>query len=320
MSESSKPPSKPAVSQPQNLKDTNKLRNLQIFYSAFSAQAFAKTCDAPIDRVKKLLQIQHVYIRIPSDQRYKGMLDCMFRVYRDQGLLSFWRGNLTNIAQSAVGISINIIFKEYFKILTGGNMLRPNHRHFVRNMMAGGFGGVLSQIFLYPFSFVQTRLQADVGSSSSTREFFGFRDCVKKLYRIEGYQIFFTGLTVSLTGTFVYRSFYFGLHDFFWNFMFFANHKPNILTQFSIGSIVTFIAAFIAYPFDIIRHRVMIQQGRTEKLFSSGIECAMWTMKNEGLIGFYRGLFVHYLKSYNGAMLGLILNTKIQISINKKKE
>jgi len=68
-----------------------------------------------------------------------------------------------------------------------------------------------------------------VGSSKSTREFNGVIDCIRKLYKIEGFTTFFTGITVSLTGTFVYRSLYFGIHDIFWNFMFFSNYKPSAM-------------------------------------------------------------------------------------------
>ena len=156
-------------------------------------------------------------------------MDCVYRVYRDQGLLSFWRGNAINVTASAVGISLNIIFKESFKKLYNGNLLRPSHQSFIRNLVAGGLGGAFSLAILYPFSYVQVRLQADIGTSSSSREFYGINDCIKKLYRIEGFKTFFTGLTVSLTGTFVYRSFYFGLHDFLWSFIFFSNYKPSAL-------------------------------------------------------------------------------------------
>lgn len=55
----------------------------------------AKTCSAPIERVKLLLQTQHVNRDL--QRKYMGITDCISRVYREQGLASFWRGNVANL-------------------------------------------------------------------------------------------------------------------------------------------------------------------------------------------------------------------------------
>jgi len=61
--------------------------------------AFAKTCTAPIERVKLLIQTQDANPKIISGEvaRYTGIVDCFSRVSSEQGIKAFWRGNLTNI-------------------------------------------------------------------------------------------------------------------------------------------------------------------------------------------------------------------------------
>jgi hypothetical protein len=61
--------------------------------------AFAKTCTAPIERVKLLIQTQDANPRIRSGEipRYTGIGDCFVRIYKEQGLSAFWRGNFTNV-------------------------------------------------------------------------------------------------------------------------------------------------------------------------------------------------------------------------------
>ena len=61
--------------------------------------AFAKTCTAPIARVKLLIQTQDANPKIISGEvaRYTGIVDCFTRVASEQGLKAFWRGNMTNI-------------------------------------------------------------------------------------------------------------------------------------------------------------------------------------------------------------------------------
>ena len=59
--------------------------------------AVSKTAVAPIERVKLLLQVQDASKQIAKENRYVGISDCFKRVHKEQGFLSFWRGNLANV-------------------------------------------------------------------------------------------------------------------------------------------------------------------------------------------------------------------------------
>jgi len=67
------------------------------FIAGGISAAISKTAVAPIERVKLLLQVQHVSKQIAVDQRYKGIIDCFVRIPKEQGFLAFWRGNLANV-------------------------------------------------------------------------------------------------------------------------------------------------------------------------------------------------------------------------------
>jgi hypothetical protein len=74
---------------------------------------FAKTVSAPVDRVKLLLQTQFINKALTTP--YKGPIDCVLRVHREQGLLSFWRGNLANIYRYFPNQAMNFAFKDRYK-------------------------------------------------------------------------------------------------------------------------------------------------------------------------------------------------------------
>jgi len=95
-----------------------------------------------------------------------------------------------------------------------------------------------------------------------TREFNGIYDCVKKINKLEGYAGFYRGLVVSLTGMFLYRSLYFGIYDSGLTLMILNGIFPGPMVQFLFGTCVTLAASLAAYPFDVIRRRIMVQQGR----------------------------------------------------------
>ena len=54
------------------------------------AGGVSKTLVAPIERVKLLLQLQDVSKQIAVDQRYKGIMDVLVRVPKEQGVMAFW--------------------------------------------------------------------------------------------------------------------------------------------------------------------------------------------------------------------------------------
>merc|ERR1712012_971253 len=95
------------------------------------AGGISKTCVAPIERVKLLLQVQDASTQMKAGgvKKYDGMVDCFKRVHAEQGLRSFWRGNLANIIRYFPTQALNFAFKEKYqkffirhdKILTSGN-------------------------------------------------------------------------------------------------------------------------------------------------------------------------------------------------------
>ena len=52
---------------------------------------------APIDRVQLILQNQDASIQIKNGKKYTGIFNLIGRVYREQGFLSFYRGNFAYI-------------------------------------------------------------------------------------------------------------------------------------------------------------------------------------------------------------------------------
>merc|ERR1719159_114911 len=79
--------------------------------------AIAKTCTAPIERVKLIIQTQDANPLIRSGEvpRYTGIMNCFTRVAADQGIVSFWRGNGANVIRYIPQQAFNLSFKDLFK-------------------------------------------------------------------------------------------------------------------------------------------------------------------------------------------------------------
>lgn len=147
--------------------------------------------------------------------QYKGIMDCVVRIPKEQGFLSFWRGNLANVIRYFPTQALNFAFKDKYKkiFLDGVDKRTQFWRYFAGNLASGGAAGATSLCFVYPLDFARTRLAADVGKAGAGREFNGLGDCLVKISRSDGLRGLYQGFNVSVQGIIIYRAAYFGIYD-----------------------------------------------------------------------------------------------------------
>lgn len=159
--------------------------------------------------------MQHASKQIAADKQYKGIMDCIVRIPKEQGMLSFWRGNLANVIRYFPTQALNFAFKDKYKQVFLGGVDKHTQfwRYFAGNLASGGAAGATSLCFVYPLDFARTRLAADVGKSGTEREFKGLGDCLVKITKSDGLRGLYQGFNVSVQGIIIYRAAYFGVYD-----------------------------------------------------------------------------------------------------------
>ncbi len=228
------------------------------FFVGGISAAVSKTCVAPIERVKILLQVQDASEHITEAQKYKGIGDCFKRVHSEQGFLSFWRGNLANVIRYFPTQALNFAFKDtYKKIFNPYSPKKDPFKFFVGNCMSGGAAGATSLCFVYPLDFARTRLASDIGKAED-REFKGIIDCMTKIFGKDGAIGLYRGFGISVVGIIFYRAAYFGIFDTGKPFLFPDARKASILKMWAFAQTVTVGASFISYPLDTVRRRLMM--------------------------------------------------------------
>ncbi|XP_069832585.1 ADP/ATP translocase 2-like [Dendropsophus ebraccatus] len=246
------------------------------FLGGSVAAAISKTAVAPIERVKLLLQVQHASKQITADNQYKGIMDCVVCIPKEQGFLSFWRGNLANVIRYSPTQALNFAFKDKYKkiFLYGVDKRTQFWRYFAENLPSGDAAGATSLCFVYPLAFARTHLAADVGKAGADREFKGLGHCLVKIFRSDGLKGLYQGFNVSVQGIIIYRAAYFGIYDTAKG-MLPDPENTHIVVSWMIAQTVTAVASFVSYPFDTVRHRMMMQSGRkgADIMYSGTIDC-----------------------------------------------
>lgn len=286
------------------------------FVAGGVSAAISKTAVAPIERVKLLLQVQHISKQIPEDQRYKGMVDCFVRIPKEQGFLSYWRGNFANVIRYFPTQALNFAFKDKYKQVFLGGVDKHTQfwRYFMGNLASGGAAGATSLCFVYPLDFARTRLAADVGKGGGGggREFTGLGNCIAKIFKADGLVGLYRGFGVSVQGIIIYRAAYFGFFDTAKGMLPDPKNTP-FLISWAIAQTVTTVAGIVSYPFDTVRRRMMMQSGRkaADVVYKNTIHCWGVIYKTEGGAAFFKGAFSNVLRGTGGALV-LVLYDEIK--------
>ncbi|EGT31939.1 CBN-ANT-1.2 protein [Caenorhabditis brenneri] len=241
--------------------------------SGGTAAAISKTAVAPIERVKLLMQVQETSKTITVDKRYKGIMDVLRRVPKEQGLSALWRGNLANVIRYFPTQALNFAFKDTYKNIFQKGIDREKEfwKFFAGNLASGGAAGATSLCFVYPFDFARTRLAADVGKGEN-REF----KC-----------------NISLIDHFLIAS----------------KATEICCSEHTIGAEITRLTVFCGIR---MTDRLVIRT-QTVKTTNYGImDCLVKTAKSDGAIGLYRGFVVSVqgIIIYRAAYFGMFDTTK----------
>ncbi|CAI5986710.1 unnamed protein product [Closterium sp. NIES-64] len=173
------------------------------------------TIVAPIERVKLLLQTQDSNAAILAGQhrRYRGFVDAVTTIVKEEGFWALWRGNGTSVMRYYPSLALNFAFKDYYRVLFAPShlLIDPSATRIAAgNFLAGAAAGATSLLVTYPLDVAHTRLATDIGTR---RQFAGMRSVIAALWRAEGIKGLYRGFPASVHGIIVHRSLYFGGFD-----------------------------------------------------------------------------------------------------------
>jgi len=282
-------------------KPVAQLNFFEDFMLAGVAAGVSKTAAAPIERVKLLVQNQGEMLKTGRlKEPYKGIIDCARRVLAEEGILSFWRGNMANVIRYFPTQALNFAFKPIVSRWFNVKRSDGKWKFAAANIASGGIAGVGSLLFVYSLDFVRTRLANDkkAAKAGGERQFNGMLDVYKKILKSDGIVGLYRGFVISAVGIFIYRGLYFGLYD---------TIKPLIpasasgfISNFILGWGVTTLAGLASYPIDTIRRRMMMTSGEAAK-YRSSLHCAAEILKKEGAMSFFKGAGANILRGIAGA-------------------
>nr|XP_005999816.1 PREDICTED: solute carrier family 25 member 48 isoform X2 [Latimeria chalumnae] len=197
------------------------------------------------------------------------------------------------------------------------------------DFVAGWIGGAASVVVGHPLDTVKTRLQVAKGYRSTFH-------CVQTIYRYENVTGFFKGMSFPLFSIAFYNSLVFGVfnstqrHISQYRYED-VGHALSLL-ELTVASAVTgFVSVGIGAPVDLVKIRLQMQMqplstanlnlvggvaGRAvdlpnQRAFRGPIQCIIGILRQNGLLGMYRGARAMILRDIPGYCLYFVPYTQL---------
>jgi solute carrier family 25 (mitochondrial phosphate transporter), member 23/24/25/41 len=238
------------------------------------AAVVSRTFTAPLELYK--IQTQNRYLKDST----------LRNVVKKEGLRYLWKGNGVNCVRAFPQFAINFALFEYSK----ENVSAYVQNETLKNLIAGGLGGVGSMMCIYPLETIRTRLSLQMCHSHYTTPYNALKNIpLRQLYG---------GLGVSLLG--------FGPFSAL-NFSFFHGYKTlfdemkmeSATNKLLSGGLSGVSAVTITYPTDLIRKRLQMQGfDKSVPKYNGIIDCVRKLHSIGGTRELYRGLLPTYVRLF----------------------
>ncbi|XP_065317977.1 mitochondrial thiamine pyrophosphate carrier-like isoform X3 [Gordionus sp. m RMFG-2023] len=259
----------------------------------------------PLDVIKIRLQLQ---LEPRNNGKYKNMAHAIRLIFKEEGIFAFWKGHMPaqylSMIYGGVQFATYECMNNFLKKLYKSNMEQSNTP--IISFLSGSISGIISTSATFPFDLFKTRL---VSQYETQKVYRGILHGANIIYHKEGIKGFYKGLTPSIIQIAPYSGLYFMFYSTLKNesrithkYKIFENHHTII--NFIYGAFSGTLAKIIVYPLDTIKKRLQIQGfeesrhkfGKFEK-YRNFIHCISTIKKNEGFMGYYKGLSPTLLKA-----------------------
>jgi solute carrier family 25 phosphate transporter 23/24/25/41 len=240
---------------------------------------------------------------LPVRSRQSVVIEGLRQIYREAGVRGYFRGNGTNAVKGSSELSIRFFtyerLKSWFSDRADG-VLSTKER-----FMAGAGAGLISQIAIYPLEVLKTRL----GVESQHKSVIG---CIRHVVQQGGIAGLYRGLPASCVGIVPYCGIdltaYALLKDAYAKR--FSTDAP-VAAMLGFGIVSSSCAQAVVYPLAVAKTRLQLQ---THKI--GMVRCVTQIVRQEGVRGLYKGLFVNILKVAPAAGISYVVYDTLRVLLD----
>lgn len=240
----------------------------------------------PFDIIKVRIQAQS-----PINPIYKGSIDCMKKIYKNEGLSSFYKGTLSPLIGVGACVSIQFGVNEACKRMCK-QITKKDNLSLLTLSSCGGIAGLVNSVVSIPVEHIRIKMQ--IQGTKLIKKYTGSVDCLMKIYRENGIKGVYHGGMSTVPRELIAYFFYFGTYEGLMQYTaenYYNNDRLQIKTWqiLLFGGLSGFGEWLPGYPFDVIKSKYQTDDVKNPK-YKSILDCAKRIYKSSGIKGFYRGI------------------------------
>jgi len=241
----------------------------------------------PLDLVKTRFQIQATPVQGLESQHYNGIVDCMKKMYKSEGLLSFWKGILPPIfAETPKRAWKFFTFDLFQKVLITDKNGKPTPLTY---SLAGLGSGVTEAILVNPFEVVKVKMQSNRAHQTEAPS---TGKVAREILKVDGYLgkpngnggLLNKGITATMGRNGFFNMVYFGFYHSVKNhFTPYEDPRAEFARKLLIGFTAGTLASCVNIPFDVAKSRIQGPQPQNDKIkYKSTMKAIFTVYKEEG--------------------------------------
>lgn len=254
----------------------------------------------PLDVLKIRFQLQEEPIRGQNSGKYKGVLQSVRLITREEGVRSFWKGHVPAQGLSAM---YGLVQFSSFEFLSReiGCRLPPNNASLrsSADFFCGGLSGCLAMTAAMPLDVIRTRLVAQSGNAV----YRGTTHAIIQIWHRDGPIGYFRGWIPSIAQIAPFTGLQFALYNCFigWWPRIVPNHEST--GALLSGAMAGTVAKTVLYPLDMVRHRLQMNGferrgfGKTSDYRIGMLRTMVMVVRNESFYGLFKGLWPSQIKA-----------------------
>lgn len=297
------------------------LKQAAMQIGAGGSAGFVEVCIMhPLDLIKTRLQLQATKSALKSSDPhyYNGIVDCIKKMYRYEGLTSFWKGIVPPILAETPKRAVKFAtFEQYKKIfMFGSNTPTP-----LTFSLAGLGAGVTEAILVNPFEVVKVTLQSNRALATELPSTWMVTRQIVREHGL-GFRGLNKGLTATIARNGVFNMVYFGFYHSVKGVI--PEYRDPLLEfgrKVLIGFTSGVLASCVNIPFDVAKSRIQGPQPSPGVIkYRSTTGAIILVYKEEGFRALYKGLLPKVLRLGPGGAIMLVVYDYVYHFLENKFE
>lgn len=249
------------------------------------AGALGATIVYPIDMVKTRIQNQRT--TVVGQVLYKNSLDCASKIFRNEGILGFYRG----LGPQLIGVAPEKAIKLTVNDIVRGRAMDPEtgRIRLIWELIAGGTAGGCQVIFTNPLEIVKIRLQ--VQGETAMVEGATPKGAVH-IVRQLGILGLYRGASACLLRDIPFSAIYFPAYSHLKKDIFHEGYNGkqlSFLETLGSAAIAGMPAAYLTTPADVVKTRLQVEARKGESHYKGLTDAFVKIYREEGFKALFKG-------------------------------